>query len=111
MVHTREKCESARRLKDVVDIESVDPSGVARTNRVYSWLPESDDFEKRGYSWLLQKISQKKGISLEDLQVDIENRKKVLDSLVSRGIKSYKEVADIIADYKKDKKKFISGLK
>jgi len=103
MVHTREKGESARRLKEVVEIESVDPSGIARTNRVYSWLPESDDFEKRGYSWLLQKISQKKGISLEDLQTDIENRKKVLDSLVSGGVKNYKEVADIIAEYKKKK--------
>ena len=111
MVHTREKGESARRLKEVAEVESVDPNGIARINRAYSWLPESDAFEKRGYSWLLQKISQKKGISLEDLQVDMENRKKVLDSLVERGVKDYKEVANAIAEYKKDKVKFISESK
>ncbi|MDD5416568.1 MAG: type II/IV secretion system ATPase subunit [Candidatus Aenigmarchaeota archaeon] len=111
MVHSKEKGESARRLKEVVEIEAVDPNGNARTNRAYSWLPATDDFEKRGYSWLLQSISQKKGIQLEDLQKDLENRKKVLDMLVKKGVKDYKEVANAISEYKKNKTKFIKQSK
>ena len=112
MTHARTKSESARRLKEVVEIESVDEkTGIARTNRLYSWLPATDSFEKRGYSWLMQEISRNKGIPLEDLQNEIMDRKKVLDWLYKSRITDYKEVSDILSEYMRDKKKVFDRVK
>ncbi len=112
MVHARGKGQSARRLKEVVEMESVDAkTGIARTNRLYSWLPASDTFEKRGYSWLLQKVSKHKGIPLEELQREVIIRKKILDWLVKDKIVDYKEVAKIFYDFSKNKTKYLTKIK
>ncbi|NIO44171.1 MAG: hypothetical protein GTN36_01285, partial [Candidatus Aenigmarchaeota archaeon] len=55
-----------RRLKEVDEIQSVDPeTGKARQVRYYYWLPDKDDFGKyAGDSWLLQELSRIKGQSI-----------------------------------------------
>ncbi|MBU3905231.1 MAG: type II/IV secretion system ATPase subunit [Nanoarchaeota archaeon] len=111
MSHTRGKGQSARRLKEVVEIESIDfKTGASRTNRIYTWLPSTDTFEKRGYSWLLQKISKNKGIALEELQQEVLDRKKVLDWMRKSKISDYKEVANLIKEYRQDKVKFMKRI-
>jgi flagellar protein FlaI len=112
MVHAKEKGESSRRIKEIVEIESIDEkTGTARTNRAYSWLPSEDEFEYRGYSWLLQEISKLKGIGIESLQKDMLTRKKILDWMVKKDLRDYKEVAQIISDYYRDPKKVIKMVK
>jgi flagellar protein FlaI len=103
MVHAREKGKSARRVKEIVEIESIDPhTGVARTNRIYSWIPTTDTFERHGSSWVLQKISRLKGVSIEELEKEIERRKRILEWMREKGMKDYKKVAGIISEYYKN---------
>jgi flagellar protein FlaI len=111
MSHARNKGESARRLKEVVEIESVDQkTGIARTNRIYTWLPSTDSFEKRGYSWMLQEISKHKGIPLEELQTEIMQRTKVLTWLSKQKNMTYKDVSDLLSEYMRDKQKILKKV-
>lgn len=103
MVHAREKGKSARRVKEIVEIESVDPTtGVARTNRMFTWIPTTDSFERVGTSWVLQKISRLKGTSMEDLDKELKRRKKILEWLKQQKTKHYKKVAEVFSEYHKN---------
>jgi flagellar protein FlaI len=108
MVHAREKGESARRVKEIVEIESVDmDTGKARTNSVYRWSPSEDTFEYRGTSWLLQQISARRGFDLNELTKEIGRRKKVLEWMKKKKITNFKEVAKIFTEYRRSPERIL----
>ncbi len=112
MVHARERGESARRVKEIVEIEAVDPkTGRARTNRIYNWLAAEDSFQHVGSSWLSQQISKYKGMTLENVQKEISNRKKVLNWMKKSKITNFKEVTKIISEYYKNPKDVLKRIK
>lgn len=112
MVHAREKGEAARRIKEIIEIESVDPkTGAARTNKVYNWLIREDKFEYRGYSWLLQELSKLRGVSLDELQKEIAKRKKILEWMEKNNKTHFKEVASLLSEYYKNPKEFMKKVK
>ncbi len=109
MVHAREVNKSARRVKEISEIESIDSTtGVANINKVFVWMPSSDSFQFNGSIVMLQKISKLKGISIEELQKEMERRKKVLEWMKRQGIKDYIKVSEIISDYHKSPAKVLS---
>lgn len=114
MVHAREKGKSARRIKEIVEIESIDPTtGTARTNKVFTWIPTTDSFERLGNSWVIQKISRLKGTSIENLTAELMRRKKVLEFMKQSGTTHYKNVAEVLSEYHKNPAKILkmAGLK
>jgi len=116
MVHAREKGESARRIKEIAEIESIDPvTGKARTNSIYQWKPEKDNFELNiTYpSWLLQDIASRRGVDIEGLKKDIAERKMILDWMQKKNISNFKDVAKIFLEYNKDSEKVLkdAGIK
>ena len=97
MVHAREKGKSARRVKELVEIESIDAeTGQARSAKVFVWIPADDSFEYRGNSWVLSKISKEKGISANDIIKDIAKRRKILNWMVENNITKLNEVSKFI---------------
>jgi flagellar protein FlaI len=64
------------------------------------WEPSKDehimDFDE---SVLLNSIAERQGVSKEDLIAEIDRRKDVLHWMRERNIRSYKDVAAIIAEY------------
>ncbi len=112
MVHAREKGENARRMKEIVEIESIDTkTGTARTNRVYNWEPAEDTFGYAGTSWLVQKISQLKGRAIEDLEVDLKNRKRILEWMKKSDVVRFRDVSKIVSDYQRDPEEVLKRLK
>lgn len=108
MVHAREKGKSARRIKQIDEIEAIDKeTGKARYNRVFSWVPFTDGFEYKGNSWVLEKISKNKGVPMTKIMEEINNRKKVLRWLVYSDIKDWKKIAEYIHLYYRNKKKVL----
>jgi len=103
MVHAREKGETARRVKEVVEIESVDTTtGKARTGRAYAWSIIEDKFERKEEAiWLLQELSAHTGIGIDELRKEILRKKKVLDWMQKKNITHFKDVASIISEYYK----------
>ncbi len=67
---------------------------------VFKWDPAKDEqlqaFDK---SIMLSGISERTGLSKKDLTEEIDRRKKVLLWMRERNIRSYKDVAAIIAEY------------
>ena len=112
MVHAREKGESARRVKEIVEIESiVEQTGKARTNSVYRWSPKDDKYEYKGVSWYLQQIAAQKGKETSDLVSEINRRKELLDFIQEKGITNYKKVVALISDYRKNPAEVIEKIK
>jgi flagellar protein FlaI len=108
MVHAREKGESSRRIKDVVEIESVDSTtGKARTNTIYRWSPSEDTFEYTGISYYLQEIGAHRGVETTDLIKEIEKRKKILEWMKTNNMTNFKQVTNIFSKYHKDPEKVL----
>lgn len=103
MVHAREKGKSARRVKELIEIESIDSeSGRPRISKVFVWLPSVDSFEYRGDSWILHKISTEKGMSMNLVIREISRRKKVINWLVENNIAQISEIVKYINMYHRD---------
>lgn len=100
MVHAREKGKSARRVKELIEIESIDSeTGRPRSSKVFVWLPSVDSFEYRGESWILHKISAEKGIPMNSVIKEISRRKKVINWLVENNVVQMSEVVKYITMY------------
>ncbi|MFH0711165.1 MAG: type II/IV secretion system ATPase subunit [Candidatus Aenigmatarchaeota archaeon] len=111
MIHAKEKGKSARRVKEVVEIESVDPkTNEVKTRTVFKWKPETDTFEKVEESMKIKKIVAAKGGVLEDAYMEIETRKKILEWFLQRNIKDYKEITKLINTYYKEPKKLMEMM-
>ena len=112
MIHAREKNESARRIKEIVEIESVSAeTGKARTNDVYRWSPKEDSFSFKGVSWLLQQIAVQKGVETSDLLKEIKRRKELLELIHKKQMNNFKDVVEIISEYRKEPEKTLEKLK
>ncbi|MEM3054945.1 MAG: type II/IV secretion system ATPase subunit, partial [Candidatus Bathyarchaeia archaeon] len=67
---------------------------------VFKWHPTKDEhLPVLNKSIMLSGISERLGISKKDLLAEIERRKEVLHWMRERNIRSYKDVAAIIAEY------------
>ncbi|MBI4018446.1 MAG: type II/IV secretion system ATPase subunit [Candidatus Aenigmarchaeota archaeon] len=103
MVHAREKGKSARRVKELVEIENIDPdTGKARSAKTFVWLPSQDTFEYRGNSWVLSKLSTEKGIPMNTILKDIARRKKLLNWMADSNITKLDEVVKYVRLYRRD---------
>jgi flagellar protein FlaI len=92
-----------RRANQVVEVIDLDPTtNEVITNTLYEWNPFEDTFAFTGRSYLLEDMSERIGVSLEEIQKEIENRKNVLQWMVERNVRFYEDVADVIATYYKD---------
>ncbi len=114
MVHAREHGKSARRVKEIVEMESIDPqSGIPRINKSFSWLPSDDNFLYKGNSWLLAKLSNERGVPLGEIVREISRRKKFLTMLYENNVTGMNEVAKYLNAYRRNPKRIdnvINGI-
>ena len=100
MIHAREKGKSARRIKEIVEIESVDAqTGTPRTSKTFAWVPHDDTFEYKGESWLLYKIATERGIAINEVVKEIARRKKFIEWMMQNNIEKPKEQTKYINIY------------
>ncbi len=92
--------ERVRRVREIVEILSVDPgSKELVTNTVFRWNPIKDEHEFAGQSYILEKLSKTYGIPQEYFDREIETRTRLLENLKERKIINYRQVTDVIRDY------------
>ncbi len=95
-----------RRVNSVTEIIKQDPE----TKRLISVTPFSwnsainDSYSYHGGSKILQNIVKKRGWNQQELLDELSKRKQVLHWMVDNNIRSYKEVGNIVALYKKNPK-------
>ncbi|MBI2547241.1 MAG: type II/IV secretion system ATPase subunit [Candidatus Aenigmarchaeota archaeon] len=109
MTHTSMKSE--RRVKEVVEIISVDPrTEEVKTNLVFLWNPATDTFEKVNDSQIIPRLVEARGGDAESAKKDLERRKLVLDWLKSKDIKDYLEVVRYVNMFYKEPGKLFETI-
>lgn len=82
------------------EIVGLDPrSGEILTNEVYRWNPANDTFDYTGRSYILEKIAEKKGLSTEEAAEELQRRAKVIEWMVKKNLRNYRDVSNIIRSY------------
>jgi flagellar protein FlaI len=82
------------------EIVGLDPrSGEILTNEVYKWNSAEDTFDFTGRSYILERIADKKGISIEEANEEIQRRAKIIEWMSKQDVRNYKQVSDIIRSY------------
>ena len=92
------KNNEKRAYRRVINVNEIADFENYRTS--FSWHPARDehvmDLEK---SVILSSIAERQGVAKKDLLDELERRKAVLHWMRDRNIRSYKDVAAIIAEY------------
>ena len=111
MTHAREKGKSARRVREVYEIVSVDPkTDEINTNLVFRWDPVTDTFKKVNDSVKIEKFASATGARLEDALKEIERRKKIIEWMYKNGIKDFSDVTKLINEYYKEPEKVLKRV-
>ena len=80
--------------------EAIDPrSGEILTNEIFKWKGADDTFDYTGRSYILERIADKKGISLDEANAELQRRIQVIDWMAKRNIRNYKDVSNVIRSY------------
>jgi len=92
-----------RRSLSATEIVGLDPrSKDILTNPVYKWDARTDSFSYLGRSYVLQRATQKTGLSAQEVQAELQRRKMVLEWMVKNKIRRYTDVAGLIREYYAD---------
>ena len=113
MTNAKEKGKSARRVKEIDEIQSIDShTGIAHSKKIFTWIPSEDSYQDAVQeSILLQKISFAEGVQLPKVLSELKDRKSVLSWMHRNSIKDFEHVCDVINLYYKDKPAVMSWVK
>ncbi|MEM7821588.1 MAG: type II/IV secretion system ATPase subunit [Candidatus Aenigmatarchaeota archaeon] len=111
MIHAKEKGKSARRIKEIVEIISVNPkTDEVETKTIFTWNPATDEYEKVNKSVKVGRLILSKGGIEEEGFAEIDRMKSVLEWLRKNGIKAYLEVIKYINLYHKEQEKIMEMI-
>ncbi len=102
MTHALIGKNETRRLREIVEIISVNKEGTAIVNTPFIWNPNKDVFYFKKQSRVFEKISSRYGIPVEKLEEEFNKRAKLLYALYKKKIFGFEEVGKLINDYYKD---------
>jgi flagellar protein FlaI len=103
MAHAIEKGASARRVRNIIEVESVDPETArVKYTTAYEWNPVKDVFTHKKDSVALRRISGEQGIALSEITKELEQRKRVLAWLAAQPL-DWKAVSEYIILYYRDR--------
>ena len=99
MTHAVVGKQETRKLREIVEVVEVTPQGIAMTNTPLIWNAREDNFYFKKTSHVFQKISERFGFTVEELNKEFKVRTLLLNELTKRKIFGFKEVQDIINHY------------
>jgi flagellar protein FlaI len=102
---------SMRRISNIVEILELDrDKGDLITNTTFKWLPDIDEFQWQGRSFLFDKIRDTYGISKEKLNEELADRTEYLLWMQKQNIREYHAVTKMIQLYYRDKNEVLRKL-
>ncbi len=91
----------------ITDIAGIDKkSKEIIYNDVFKWDPETDTHQQTGKSLILEKISTDIGEPLEQITLEINKRKNVIEWMIRNNIRKHKDVTSTIMEFYSDPEKF-----
>lgn len=110
ITHSDQFGKSARRIKEVAEMENIDPeTGRVRVMKSFQWSPVLDTFE-RHHSTLLDRIGAEYGISANIMDAEIKQRQMVLEWLVKKKTFGFMDVSNYLAEYYRNKEKILKAI-
>jgi flagellar protein FlaI len=110
MTHAIVGKQETRKLREIVEIVNVTPDGIAVTNTPFVWGAREDVFYFKKASHAFEKISNRFGFTIPELEKEFRLRTALLNELVKRKIFGFKEVQDIVNHYLKDPNAVLSAF-
>jgi len=101
MTHAIVNKEETRKLKEIVEIINVNPDNVAMTNTPFVWNPSDNKFYFKRNSKILEKITSRYGLSVEELELEFRKRVQLIHMLRQNKVFEFNKVQDIINEYVK----------
>ncbi|NOZ59354.1 MAG: CpaF family protein [Euryarchaeota archaeon] len=102
--------KTLRRITEVAEVVS-DEGGRVTLNNVYEWDPRRDELVATGNpSVLKQKLARLKGISPEELEEELERRRRILAWMVENHITDVREVSRTFNRYYSDPEGFMQEI-
>jgi flagellar protein FlaI len=90
-----------RRTVSTTEVVGLDPkSNEVKTNEIFRWNAKTDNFDRTGKSYYVEKVAHKLCTSVDEIEAEIEKRQNVLEWMVNRGINSFDEVTEVIRKFK-----------
>lgn len=102
MTHAIIKKQETRKLREIVEIVNVDPNGVAIINTPFIWNASDNVFYFKKDIKVFDKITKRSGISVEDLERELQTRAKLLYEMQRRKIFDFQQNQKIINQYYKN---------
>ncbi len=102
MSHVIVEKHETRRLREITEITDVSPEGVATTNTPFMWNAAEDRFYFKKESNAFNKISERYGLSKEEILREFEIRTKLLLELYTRRVFEFEDVQKIVNEYYKN---------
>jgi archaeal flagellar protein FlaI len=101
MTHAIVNKEETRKLREIVEIVNVDSEGTATINTPFTWNASEDKFYFKSGSKVFEKISNRYGVPLADLEMDLRKRAQIIYQMYKRKINKFEEVREIVNRYYK----------
>jgi len=101
MIHATVRKVETRKLREIVEIINITPNGVAMTNTPFTWNPADDRFYFKKDSKILQKISVRSGVPVEQLNFEFQRRVQLIYKMFEQKIFEFKTVQEIVNRYYK----------
>jgi len=103
-VQTHVGGKRVRRTKQLTEIVGLDPNTrEILTNEVFHWDPATDRFVYSGVSYALERIAAESGKTSREIALEMNDRVKIINWMVDTELRDYRDVAQVIATYYKDK--------
>lgn len=101
MTHAIVNNQETRKLREIVEVVNVDPEGIALTNTPFMWNSAEDRFYFKKESKLFQKITDRFGLSRDQLFNEFRRRAELLYKMYQKKVFYFHEVQEIIHEYYK----------
>lgn len=108
---TYTKGKRVRRNIKLVEIVDIDPNTRnIRTNDIFIWDSESDEFIRTGESKALFDIKMRRGWGQDKVNQELHYRQMVLEYMVNNNVTDFQEISDIINAYQSTPEKILKKL-
>ena len=101
MTHAIANKQETRKLKEIVEIINVNREGIALTNTPFIWNPAENQFYLKKNSKIFEKIAQRFGITVGELNLELQKRTQLIYKLYQKKIFKFEDVQEIINRYYK----------
>lgn len=98
---------AVRRVIQISEVVGLDEkSGEVLLNDVFNWNPSTDTHVFSGRSILFDKISERYGVTQEEISYELNKRKTSIEWMAKNNIRKHEDVSNTIMDFYSDPERF-----